>query len=158
MLFDQGRMVEVEPGAKAWGWPAELKRTQYPTAEFAYRFKLHLAGDVGEDIPPLPAGVSAVDAIAAYLREMKDFIMLNIAKQIGDHITLSDIQWCLTVPAIWQEGAKSAMQVAAEKAGMVQGPHGTLGVGSTHELLIVLEPEAAALYSFYHIGAANINQ
>jgi len=40
---------------------------------------------------------------------------------------------------MWSEQAKQSMTEAAERAGMIRG--------SPHELIIVLEPEAAALYA-----------
>lgn len=49
---------------------------------------------------------------------------------------VSKIHWCLTVPAIWSEGAKQVMTRAAVHAGLVT---------REHEVTIVLEPEAAAL-------------
>lgn len=60
----------------------------------------------------------------------------------------SDIQWCLTVPAIWDEDAKQEMKRIAEIAGLI-GPG-----ASQHPLLIVLEPEAAAVYCDKHMKAA----
>ncbi len=48
---------------------------------------------------------------------------------------------------MWSEQAKQSMTEAAERAGMVLGPLNKTGKGSPHELIIVLEPEAAALYA-----------
>jgi molecular chaperone DnaK (HSP70) len=49
--------------------------------------------------------------------------------------------WCLTIPAIWSDVSKSCMRVAAQRAGLIsQDP------ADQDRLLLVLEPEAAALY------------
>ena len=84
------------------------------------------------------------------------FILSDMERKMSEKIMGEYVQWCLSVPAMWDEGAKSAMRTAAEMAGMVQGPH-SKGTGSPHDLIIVLEPEAAALFSFYHITSSQIN-
>ena len=59
-----------------------------------------------------------------------------------------------------EQGAnKSAVGAAAEMACMVQGPRGNLPTGAgarPHDLVIVLESEAAALFSLYHITSSQI--
>lgn len=47
----------------------------------------------------------------------------------------SDIQWVLTVPAIWDDAAKQFMREAAQNAGI-----------PSEKLFICLEPEAASIY------------
>lgn len=59
---------------------------------------------------------------------------------------MEDIQWCITVPAIWDEEAKHEMTICAEIAGLVQGPHCKDLTASPHPAIIVLEPDAASLY------------
>jgi hypothetical protein len=55
-------------------------------------------------------------------------------------ISESEVQWCLTVPAIWKDDQKNAMREAAALAGLVDHKE-------SDQLKIILEPEAALLHS-----------
>ncbi|KAH7445618.1 hypothetical protein KP509_01G017900 [Ceratopteris richardii] len=60
---------------------------------------------------------------------------------------MKNVQWCLTVPAIWDEEAKQLMRLFAEKAGMIQGNLCLSNdEASPYPLRIILEPEAASAY------------
>lgn len=50
------------------------------------------------------------------------------------------IQYCLSVPAMWNDHAKALMRQAALQAGMISP------LDPPHRLLLISEPEAAALY------------
>ena len=150
-LFSGGKIIEVESHTKAWGWPAVLKRS--PDAEYAHRFLLHLGDGSSADIPPLPVGMTVVDVIAAYLTELKDFILANISYQFGD-----DVQWCITVPnSLWSESTKTALNTAAERSGMVQGPNGLPGIGSPYKLLLVKADKAAVVCCLHHLTSDKID-
>ncbi|XP_022320831.2 heat shock 70 kDa protein 12A-like [Crassostrea virginica] len=56
-------------------------------------------------------------------------------KTKGIEIQEGDIEWVLTVPAIWNDPAKQFMRQAAEMAGI-----------ESHCLVIALEPEAASIF------------
>lgn len=149
-----------------WGWSATLEshRLRSGTSQLLSQYmKLGLqsgdGGTVDDDADSaesqhekatLPPGKDVVTVIADYLREMKKFIIQNIQKQ-GIKIRDNDIQWCLTVPAIWTDLSKEKMHMAAQMAGILQGPLCPYGEGSVHELQIVLEPEAAFLYCLQHL-------
>lgn len=47
------------------------------------------------------------------------------------------VEFVLTVPAVWSDSAKNATLQAAERAGM----------GNRHDLKLISEPEAAAIYT-----------
>jgi molecular chaperone DnaK (HSP70) len=64
-------------------------------------------------------------------------------ESIGDHICENDIEWIVTVPAIWTEIAKNITKMAAEKAGMTK-------------VKLALEPEAAALTIFEDLKIQNL--
>eukprot|EP00899_Mesostigma_viride_P011497 jgi/Mesvir1/20348/Mv19935-RA.1 len=160
--------------APAWGWPAVRKHfdTQQGRAggpNLITRFKLLLADeaqrmamfsqagstpDDGTSVTAanidwavrLPVGKTVEDCVADYLRGLSGLAMSDIRSKFGHHVADDDIQWCLTVPAIWDEAAKAAMLRAAAKAGMVK--MNTTGAGSKHAPLLILEPEAASLYAF----------
>ena len=143
---DQGMPIE-------FGWNAQLAAQQEPstsTNTLLKRFKLHLADEIPDDIDSLPVGVEAVTAISQYLRYMKDKALSTISARLGLPLPglLRTIQWCITVPAIWSDAAKRAMQTAAEIAGLVASPYSP--DGSPHSLITVLEPEAASLYVMFN--------
>ncbi|XP_048728151.2 heat shock 70 kDa protein 12B-like isoform X2 [Ostrea edulis] len=56
-------------------------------------------------------------------------------KSRGSIVKKEDIDWVLTVPAIWDDPAKFFMRKAAQEAGI-----------PAHQLTIALEPEAASIY------------
>ncbi|XP_022802754.1 heat shock 70 kDa protein 12A-like [Stylophora pistillata] len=66
---------------------------------------------------------------------------LNIIRQEtrDDGYKMGDIQWVLTVPAIWTPRAKQFMRQAAYEAGLGSSEN-------PEQLIIALEPEAAALF------------
>ncbi|XP_069129241.1 heat shock 70 kDa protein 12A-like [Argopecten irradians] len=76
----------------------------------------------------------ALDVFSAAIGYMKDHLLQTCNKQ-GLDLLPHDIQWVLTVPAIWDDSAKLFMRKAAVKAGML-----------SDKLLLALEPEAAAMY------------
>ncbi|KAK3247189.1 hypothetical protein CYMTET_43303, partial [Cymbomonas tetramitiformis] len=143
LAYDQSKEPE------SWGWPAFSQHARKQGAvrtemsALCQRFKLHLSQEA-IDLPTLPDGVSAEKAISDYLRLLGNFAVEKVKEKTG--WGLQHIQWCLTVPAIWDDAAKAAMKRAAQAAGLVHDPLSGTGIGSSHDLLIVLEPEAAALY------------
>lgn len=140
--------------ARAWGWPAvagytraadaarrNLSKTksEKPAGYITKRFKLSLSKDGTPEIEAtLPPGITADRAIADYLRGMAEFVLGEMHRNFGPHVQMKEVEWALTVPAIWGEKAKQKMQDLAGEAGMtVQG---------SSPLSIILEPEAASTY------------
>lgn len=146
---------------KAWGWPAvvgfceaskeasqddQKKMISIPkdkdkaVGRLLRRFKLLLADEhfanAGEEL--LPGRVTVDMAIEDYLRSLALFTVDELRKNFGGHVLMTDIEWALTVPAIWGDQAKQRMRNIAKAAGMV-GDNG-------ENVKIVLEPEAAAAY------------
>ncbi|XP_069131007.1 heat shock 70 kDa protein 12A-like isoform X2 [Argopecten irradians] len=76
----------------------------------------------------------AIDVFSAAIGYLKDHLLQTCTKQ-GLDVLAHDIQWVLTVPAIWDDSAKLFMRKAAIKAGI-----------PSDALLLALEPEAAAMY------------
>ena len=139
---------ESEGAPPKWGWPALLDGTSHDTL---IRFKLHLAPHDKVDHSTLPSiqGRDPVQTIADYLRCMKEHILTSL--QPGTRVDVKEIKFCLTVPAIWGNAAIEDMRKAAEIAGLIAGPHGIINEGSAHPLVIVPEPEAAALYALENL-------
>jgi hypothetical protein len=91
----------------------------------------------------------AVEVIAAVLKFIRERVMswLHRTSLNGSMIRETDIQWVLTVPAVWTDAAKSLMRQAARNAGLVTDL-------MSEQLLLCLEPEAAALATLYDMRAA----
>lgn len=160
--------IYYEPGdaataaVKSWGFPAlhdftkdinNLQKLRAKSAvdlpemgTYLVRFKLHLASkDAGESSAiQLPKGFTVTQVIADYLREIGASIMRHLRTKFSDDLTMDSVQWCVTVPSIWDDHAKKQMEVCMARAGLIrtlQSPD-----GSPHPLSIVLEPEAASCY------------
>lgn len=77
----------------------------------------------------------------------------------GKNMSKKDVQWCLTVPAIWDERAKQLMKTYAEKAGMVKDAKcQTHEDASPYPVDIILEPEAASIFCQQKATFLNIKQ
>lgn len=77
--------------------------------------------------------------------------MRVLQRQMGSHITIEDVQWCLTVPAIWDNRSilEEEMKICASMAGMTKGswcPSNSIDSASPYPLIFVPEPDAVALY------------
>ncbi|KAF9028090.1 hypothetical protein BGZ52_000482 [Haplosporangium bisporale] len=111
-----------------WGYTAKVAITKPPYKNHVLlsKYKLHLDEASGPH-PPLPNGLTVVDAIADYLR------------LFHTHVVQAS-SYCLSVPAMWTDNAKALMRQAALQAGMISP------LDPPHRLLLISEPEAAALY------------
>ncbi|MHB9858846.1 Hsp70 family protein [Streptomyces sp. YIM S03343] len=78
----------------------------------------------------------ALPLIASYLRRLREVAVQHITD--GGYRE-EEIRWCLTVPAMWTEYQRNAMRKAAERAGFP---------GTAERLLLITEPEAAAIHAF----------
>ncbi|KAF9167143.1 hypothetical protein DFQ26_005616 [Actinomortierella ambigua] len=124
-----------------WGYPARAVMMT-PNAKhhlLLAKFKLQL-DDQQPNKEPLPLGIKPLDAISDYLRKFHVHIVKEAMKSFGTTYDQSHIQYCLTVPAMWSDRAKHVMRQAAVQAGLIKEDD------PTHRLIIVSEPEAAAMY------------
>ncbi|KAI1883799.1 hypothetical protein AGOR_G00235310 [Albula goreensis] len=84
--------------------------------------------------------LSALKVFSESLRYMKDHVLKTIQEHSSKiTVTVSDITWILTVPAIWDAGAKQFMREAAMQAGLVPE-------FNSENLILALEPEAASVW------------
>ncbi|XP_066285857.1 heat shock 70 kDa protein 12A-like [Branchiostoma lanceolatum] len=136
---------------KAFGFEASKKYADLEESDarrhyYFHRFKMKLYAEkkLTKDTTindvngkPLPA----IDIFAHAMRYLKDHMLNAIKKTVSDETTLrnDDISWVLTVPAIWDDSAKQFMRQAAYKAGLTSE-------SNEEQLLIALEPEAAAVF------------
>jgi hypothetical protein len=81
-----------------------------------------------------------VDNIADYLGAMHRYVMEEVTKGFAKNYSADTFRYCLTVPAMWSDKAKNVMRQAATKAGLVTEND------PQDRLLLISEPEAAALY------------
>ena len=99
-----------------------------------------------EDIFSLPKGLSAVDVVQDFLAGLYKHTMTTLSRRFDKGIVQSTkIDFVLTVPAIWSDAAKQKMRKAASQAGM----------GNEHQLVLLSEPESAALYVLKGLHNAN---
>ncbi|KAI9747653.1 MAG: hypothetical protein M1815_004008 [Lichina confinis] len=81
---------------------------------------------------------NVMDAVSDYLTQIYDHTMNTLTKRYGESfMATTKMEFVLTVPAVWSDAAKNATLQAAERAGM----------GSQHEVRLISEPEAAAVYT-----------
>ncbi|XP_052778299.1 heat shock 70 kDa protein 12B-like [Mya arenaria] len=143
--------VLIRPDGKTleeFGYEAENKYAELAMDEchkpwyYFRRFKMKLfnQGRVGRTLmledetgtKSLPANIVFSGAIK-YLKN--DLIKQSEKRISGGGLTDADINWVLTVPAIWDDAAKQFMREAAEEAGI-----------AGDKLTIALEPEAASVF------------
>lgn len=129
----------------AFGYEAEDAYSQLADDEehtgyyYFRRFKMMLFGQshLKRDIMLKTDQGLELEAITVFslsINYLKDHLLATLEKR-GTGVVNKDIQWVLTVPAIWNDTAKQFMREAAEKAGI-----------NRDNLMIALEPEAASLY------------
>lgn len=140
VLFDKDKVFD------SFGYEAEDKYSELAEEEehqewyFFRRFKMSLFNKkerLSEDVKIKSTDgkeMKAIDVFSAAINFLRGHLLDTLEKR-ATGVRETDIQWVLTVPAIWDDAAKQFMRVAAEKAGIAR-----------EQLLIALEPEAASLY------------
>lgn len=63
--------------------------------------------------------MTAVDVISSFIKNMKQKLLIDLVKS-DISCNNTDIQWVLTVPAIWNKKSKQIMSQAAEMVCLVQ--------------------------------------
>lgn len=147
-------LFRPDGAVEAWGHTARKRFTQLreEAAEKGYilieNFKtlLHEGKDRDKDGPFIMREgkkFSIMKLIAEFLRLVKEVSLKDIAETLGGEGLLdeNEIRWCLTVPAVWREDSKQIMSRAAQLAGLIGE-----GTQEADRLLLVLEPEAAAVH------------
>ncbi|KAG0303454.1 hypothetical protein BGZ98_006645 [Dissophora globulifera] len=128
----------------SWGYAAKaaMLTPNSRNLDLLQKFKLFLDNDLAPYLPPLPRTITPQAAISDYLRAMHTHAINEITKNSAGGVVFdqSHIQYCLTVPAMWTDAAKGVMRQTAIQAGLIQPSD------PSHRLLLVSEPEAAAMY------------
>ncbi|KAK9451645.1 uncharacterized protein V1518DRAFT_389589 [Limtongia smithiae] len=113
----------------------------------AHWFKMHLQADTANsyistrDLPQLPPNMTAVDVAADYLTLLREAIDKELSKRLATVYTREkeNINYFVTVPAMWNDAGKNLTRQAAVKAGFVPDMN-------DRRLKLITEPEAAAIY------------
>ena len=93
------------------------------------------------NLPPLPAGKSAVDVAADYLFKLRQAMRNYLNMNLGEVFTREEryIQYCFSVPATWNDTGKAALRQAIIQAGFIPSV-------DNRRLSLIVEPKAAAIY------------
>lgn len=128
------------PSSPSWGYCA---RTEYanhrhcttaPHGLYLTRFKL-LLKEVLTD-PHIPAPLTLDTIITDYLKCIGEKALSVIENHEGKvNFCKDSVQWCITVPSIWDETAKQKMKECMVNAGLV---------AEQAAVKVALEPEAAS--------------
>lgn len=91
----------------------------------------------GKGLLKLPAGKSASDVVADYLKEVRKHVVTHLEQTLGPEIVqITPKELWLTVPAVWSDKAKDSTERAARTA---------FGDLVDERIYLVAEPEAAAV-------------
>ncbi|KAH8553127.1 hypothetical protein BGW37DRAFT_488514 [Umbelopsis sp. PMI_123] len=128
------------PELLEWGHGARRTAMKPNSADLLLlsKFKLYLDENLHQE--SLPNGLSVLDVIADYLRVFHQHVCGELQKTFASNYTQDHYRYCLTVPAMWSDRAKSTMREAAIRAGLIQR------TDHPDRLMLISEPEAAALY------------
>ncbi|OBZ90704.1 Heat shock protein 12B [Choanephora cucurbitarum] len=123
-----------------WGHGAKRNamKPNHPDTLLLSKFKLYLDEHLQKNV--LPNNLDVVDVIADYLSVFHQHVCEELQKGFAANYQQSSFRYCLTVPAMWSDQAKSAMREAAIRAGLVERND------PSDRLMLISEPEAAALY------------
>ncbi|KAK9440314.1 phosphatidylinositol 3 [Metarhizium brunneum] len=127
--------TELRKLATGWQWgfqiPEDAKRYRF--------FKLKL------DEPDRPSrdGDTPLELARIYLSCLHDHFIGILEKKLSRAVVqMTPMDFVVTVPAIWSNTAKQATERAAAMAGFC----------GNKRILLISEPEAAALYTIKHLG------
>ncbi|XP_062430849.1 heat shock 70 kDa protein 12B isoform X2 [Rhea pennata] len=116
--------------ARGWLYFEKFKMQMQSSGELSARTELEAAN--GQKVP-------ALEVLAHALRFFQQRAVQELREQCPALPEQGAVRWVLTVPAVWKPPAKQLMREAAYRAGLASPE-------SPEQLLIALEPEAAAVY------------
>lgn len=142
-------VMYYDENQKVAGWGLDVALTLLPTGytkpgiQKVERFRLLLmaSGNTYIDssiFPSLPPGKSEVEVTADYLFRVHQTVQNYLQEVLGQVFNREEhnILYVLTVPAIWNDAAKTAIRAAAIQAGFLRDENDT-------RLMLISEPEAA---------------
>ncbi|KAI9029987.1 hypothetical protein CLU79DRAFT_831733 [Phycomyces nitens] len=136
-----------------WGSAARRERAKANLTKkylLLQQFKLYLDEGLEGVLKKPPGNLDPVVIIADYLRKFHENVQTEMEK--GYTQTLRGrYRYCLTVPAMWTDGAKQKMREAAILSGIISKD-------DEHDrLMLISEPEAAAIYCENTCDQFNMN-
>ncbi|KAF9979747.1 hypothetical protein BGZ75_009259, partial [Mortierella antarctica] len=131
----KGKQTMIE-----WGWKSKLVMDSPSASKCTQlsQYKPYLDNTLA--LEPWGNVVSAQDAISDYLYAFHEYAADKILQEFGSNYSRKRFRYCLTVPAMWSDNAKDVMRRAAIRAKIITG------ADHPERLMLVSEPEAAALY------------
>ncbi len=138
-------LLDPSGAVAAWGYEAKSEWEERLSQQsdgwgYTYAFKMALKPGAGPDVSTARGAVDLSDIetvvrlVGEYLTRIKDKALAEIG--ISQY-RLDHVRWCITVPAIWNDAERDLVRRAAGLAGIPN---------DDHNLLIAVEPEAAALF------------
>ncbi|PYH95497.1 actin-like ATPase domain-containing protein [Aspergillus ellipticus CBS 707.79] len=135
-------IVSYSNGKFLWGYQATL------FGENIRGIKLLLDVSQSEEVASALSSVellkqnqkTAVQVAGTYLKQLVYNANQTLDRRFGTAVKSMDRQYILTTPAVWSDKAKDATLTAAVNAGIAR-----------HEIALISEPEAAALYCMHAI-------
>ncbi|KAK3588035.1 hypothetical protein CHS0354_012081 [Potamilus streckersoni] len=122
---DQYAELAEDDEHKNWHYFSRFKMKLHGQAKI--RREMKLMDDQGHQMPAMKVFSEAIKYLKSHLLESVHEKVLGVKD--------TDIHWVITVPAIWDDGAKQFMREAGKEAGIPD-----------NQLDLALEPEAAAIY------------
>ncbi|KAF9901100.1 Heat shock 70 kDa protein 12A [Linnemannia zychae] len=134
------KLVDSKYKMVEWGWKSKLEMESPSASKHIQlsQYKPYL--DENLSLTPWKDVVSVPDAISDYLHAFHEYAAEKILQEFGPSYSRNCFRYCLTVPAMWSDRAKDVMRRAAIKAQLITD------ADHPGRLLLVSEPEAAALY------------
>ena len=142
LIFDLYFKKGLSIGEQAKYFPKENieKENKLYFAQFKRNLDPKIKSNMANASIPVGGQLENDIVITEFLRLMKDYIINNVDKI--NYSNIKDVKWVLTVPPLWDDGAKKKMKEIAKKAEM-------------SNVQIALEPEAASLAIFYDKNIKN---
>jgi hypothetical protein len=86
------------------------------------------------------------------LKALHEYVLEDVTRGFAKNYDRDTFRYCLTVPAMWTDLAKYSMRRAAVKAGLINKDD------PQDRLILISEPEAAALYCERMCEQVNLNK
>ncbi len=125
---------EVKPTHVNCSWTKLLLDRHARPSEYDDR---NLRSVVENGLFRLPAGKTAADVVTDYLSKLYEHCMKILSRHYAEFLTVTPIEFWLTVPALWSPSAENATRESASRAGF--------GSRVNDTIKIISEPEAGVI-------------
>lgn len=125
---------EVKPTHVNCSWTKLLLDRHVRPTEYDDK---NLGATVEDGLFRLPAGKTAADVVTDYLSKLYEHCMKILSRHYAEFLTVTPIEFWLTVPAMWSPNAENTTRESAKKAGFGSRPNDSIK--------IISEPEAGVI-------------